>query len=85
MKRIKTYIRNRMNDERLTDLGLSTVHYGNVSVSPEQVLDVMASIPRFSCCFWYHAIKPVSNVNFFKLIKITFLVNPKELSVLVTT
>ena len=42
----KNYLRNRMNNERLTDLALLSVHYGNVSFSPEQVLDVMASVPR---------------------------------------
>jgi hypothetical protein len=44
MKRIKNYLRNRMNDERLTDLALLSVHHINVSVSPEQVVDVMASV-----------------------------------------
>ncbi|CAI6367766.1 unnamed protein product [Macrosiphum euphorbiae] len=46
LKRVKTYTRNSMLEERLNGLTLLAVHKDNIIVTPDEVLDEMAKKPR---------------------------------------
>lgn len=45
MKRLKTYLRNRTSDERLSNLALLSVHWDQ-DISPEEVLNIMGRRSR---------------------------------------
>lgn len=45
MKRVKTYLRNKMGDQRLSDLALLTIHW-HLTPNVDSVLDVMSTKPR---------------------------------------
>ena len=46
LKRIKTYLRNSMGEERLTGLAIISVHEREIQLEPEEIIDEMSKRNR---------------------------------------